>query len=179
VDAKKKMMGTPDRFIYFDMRDADHLAAIGQVSVAHGHLDHILRMTVKSLAGLEVNEALLATEGEGSAKLRDFIKKLARSQLGEGIPCRRLCAILERGRQVTTERNQLIHATVGRELDGDVPLIRNHKNEWKQLPSVDSIKRLARDILLVAKDLNDSRLKGFLYEALEARKNKLGKVIED
>jgi hypothetical protein len=41
--------------------DAEFLAAFGEVALRHAHLDHILRMTIKTLADLRPNEALDAT----------------------------------------------------------------------------------------------------------------------
>ena len=57
--------------------DPEWLKAFGRASVVHTHLDHILRMLIKTLANVTVEVALNATEIEGSAVLRDQIKKLA------------------------------------------------------------------------------------------------------
>ncbi len=53
-------------------------AAFGEVALRHEHLSHILRMTIKTLAGLEVNDALDATAFDGASLLRDRIRKLAK-----------------------------------------------------------------------------------------------------
>ena len=37
--------------------DVELLAAFGEVALRHAHLDHILRMTIKTLADLRPNEA--------------------------------------------------------------------------------------------------------------------------
>ena len=37
------------------------LAAVGKIALRHGQLDHVLRMTIKSLTGVSMNEALDAT----------------------------------------------------------------------------------------------------------------------
>lgn len=41
--------------------DKDLLAAFGELTLRHEHLTHILRMTIKTLAELEITEALDAT----------------------------------------------------------------------------------------------------------------------
>ena len=61
--AKMMMFHVPD--------DKDLLAAYGELSLRHEHLTHILRMTIKTLADLEVSEALDATAYDGAARLRD------------------------------------------------------------------------------------------------------------
>ena len=57
--------------------------------------------------------------------------------------------------------------------------MRTQSNEWKELPSVETINQLALQILRAAKELNEARRKGFLYDALEMRKNKLGKLEQE
>jgi len=74
--------------------DKDLLAAFGEVALRHEHLNHILRMTIKTLARLEVGEALDATAYDGSRQLRERIRKLARQSLGEGQPLLKLQALL-------------------------------------------------------------------------------------
>jgi hypothetical protein len=61
------------------------LAAVGKIALRHGQLDHVLRMTIKSLTGVSVNEAIDATARQGSRELRERIRKLARRRLGEGV----------------------------------------------------------------------------------------------
>ena len=63
--------------------DKELLAAFGEVALVHEHLNHILRMTIKTLAGLKPIEALDATSYDGSRQLRERIRKLARQRLGE------------------------------------------------------------------------------------------------
>lgn len=70
--------------------DKDLLAAFGELALRHEHLNHILRMTIKSLARLEVLEALDATAYDSSSRLRERIGKLARQRLGEGEPLLKL-----------------------------------------------------------------------------------------
>lgn len=70
--------------IFHIPEDKELVAAYGELSLLHEHLDHVLRMTIKTLARLEVNEALDATVHDGSWRLRECIGKLAKQRLGEG-----------------------------------------------------------------------------------------------
>jgi hypothetical protein len=72
------------------------LAAVGKIALQHGQLDHVLRMTIKSLTGVSMKEALDATARQGSRELRERIRKLARRRLGEGVGLVQLEANLER-----------------------------------------------------------------------------------
>jgi hypothetical protein len=158
------------RFIYFAIpEDPEFLKAIGEVSICHGHLDHMLKMTVKTLTGVSVDEALESTERATAAVLRKRVHKLARKRLGDGAALVRLEAILERCRRASGSRNDIIHNVVGRELDGD-PLMRRAGNKWGPLPTVDALRALAVDLQTIAGELNEARLRGFLDEALKSRK---------
>jgi hypothetical protein len=149
-------------------QDKGLLAAIGEVSLRHEHLNHILRMTIKVLARLEINEALDATAYDSSSQLRERIKKLARQRLGEGEPLLKLQAILERCKRATEKRNELIHSVWGQELDGE-PARKGASNEWRPLPTVEDLHQLAEEIMRLTGELNEARLEGFLHEALVRR----------
>jgi hypothetical protein len=83
--------------------------AIREVSICYGHLDQMLKMTIKTLAGFSVDEALDASERATAAVLRERVHKLARQRLGEGIALLKLEAILERCRRASASRNEIIH----------------------------------------------------------------------
>lgn len=169
------MNSTDTRFIYFELPEPEYLVNVGGVSVCHGHLDHMLRMTIKTLSNLPLDEALLATERTASSELRDTVKRLAKEQLGKGsVAFLQVCALLERCRQVTDRRNEIVHAIVGMELDG-VHLMKTSSNDWRKLPPKEDVEALAVDIQRLASDINEARRKGFLAEALTARRHKLGR----
>lgn len=148
--------------------DKELLAAYGELSLRHEHLIHILRMTIKSLAGLDVTEALDATAYDGAAKLRDRIRTLARQRLGEGEPLLKLQALLERCKRATEKRNDFIHSVWGKELDGEA-FRRTNDHSWQPLPTIEELNSLGKDILMLTNQLNEARLTGFLAEALVKR----------
>ncbi|MEW6118407.1 MAG: hypothetical protein AB1553_16150 [Nitrospirota bacterium] len=148
--------------------DKDLLAAYGELSLRHEHLTHILRMTIKTLANLEVTEALDATAYDGAAKLRDRIKAIARQRLGEGEALLKLQAIMERCKRVSDKRNEFVHSVWGKELDGE-PFRRANDHSWQPIPTVDELTSLGKDILTLTEQLNEARLFGFLAEALSKR----------
>lgn len=158
--AKMMMFHVPD--------DKDLLAAYGELSLRHEHLTHILRMTIRTLAGLEVSEALDATSYDGAARLRDRIKTLARQRLGEGVALLKLQAILEQCKRASEKRNNFIHSVWAKELDGE-PFRRGSDHSWQPLPTVEELKSLGEEIGALTNTLNDARLLGFLAEALAKR----------
>ena len=70
----------------------------------------ILRMTIKTFAGIEVNEALDATAFEGASLLRERVRKLAKQRLGEGQALLKVQAFVERCRRATEKRNEYVHS---------------------------------------------------------------------
>jgi hypothetical protein len=148
--------------------DRDLLAAYGELSLRHEHLTHILRMTIKTLANLEVTEALDATAYDGAAKLRDRIKAIARQRLGEGEALLKLQALMERCKRVSDKRNEFIHSVWGKELDGE-PFRRTNDHSWQPIPTADELISLGKDILTLTEQLNEARLFGFMAEALAKR----------
>ncbi len=149
-------------------QDKDLLAAIGKVALRHEHLNHIFRMTLKTLARLEIEEALDATAYDSTSQIRDRIKKLARQRLGEGAPLLKLQALLERCKRATEKRTDLIHGVWGQELDG-LPARKGSGQEWRPPPTTTETEDLAAEIMQLTDELNEARLSGFLHEALQQK----------
>jgi hypothetical protein len=147
------------------------LEALGCVTVRHGHLDHVLRMVIKTLTETSVSDALAATKRVSSASLRDRIKKLAKAKLGDGPALVQLQALLERAKQVTDRRNELIHSLYAKHVEGDeAELMQNEHNSWVPLPTVEVLRALDQEIKTLLQEVNLERLNGFINAALEARK---------
>ena len=148
--------------------DKELLAAFGELTLRHEHLNHILRMTIKTLGRLEIGEALDATAYDGPSQLRKCIRKLARQRLGEGESLLKLQALLERCKRATDKRNEFVHSVWAKELDGE-PARRGSDHKWQPLPTVLELNELGTEILYLTQALNQARLEGFLAEALAKR----------
>lgn len=158
----------PKTMVFHVPEDKELLAAYGELSLRHEHLTHILRMTIKTLAALEVAEALDATAYDGAARLRERIKALAKQRLGEGVALLKLQAILEQCKRASEKRNDLIHSVWGKEIDGE-PFRRSNDHTWQPIPKVEELTKLSEEIRVLTNSLNDARLTGFLAEALAKR----------
>ncbi|MBH0191988.1 MAG: hypothetical protein HP492_09585 [Nitrospira sp.] len=144
------------------------LAAFGEVALRHEHLSHILRMTIKTLAGLEVNEALDATAFDGAAILRNRVRKLARQRFGEGQTLLKVQSLTERCRRATERRNDYVHSVWAQELDGEAKR-RGGNRRWLPIPSVAELQTLSQELQALAQELNHARLEGFIFEAIVGR----------
>jgi len=146
-------------------KDSALLAAFGEVTLRHEHLVHILRMMIKTLGELEVNEALDATAFDGASVLRDRIRKLAKQRLGEGKALLQIQALVERCRRATEKRNKYVHSVWAQELNGEA-MRRDSNHEWAPLPTIADLQILSRELLALTNELNYARLEGFISEAL-------------
>ena len=151
--------------------DQELLAALGAVTLRHEHLNHILKMTIKSIADLTLTEAVDATQYEGSGSLRKRVGKLARQKLGEGQSLLKLQAMLTRAQRLTEQRNNLTHGLWAEELDGEVGVMEVF-GELLPIPSVEKLNCLANEIRMLTNEFNDARLEGFLKTALERKGKK-------
>jgi len=145
------------------------LAAFGEVALRHEHLSHILRMVIKTLAGLEVNDALDATAFDGASLLRDRVRKLAKQRLGEGQALLKVQALVERCRRATEKRNEYVHSVWAQELDGEAKR-RDSSHRWLPIPTIAELQALSQELLALTQELNHARLEGFIFEALSGRK---------
>jgi hypothetical protein len=157
------------RMMTFHIPDDPILKALGWVSVAHAHLDYILRMTFKTLAEVPIDDALAATEGEGSAVLRDRLRKLAKEALGEGAALIKFQAVLHRCRLATERRNALVHGVIGQDLEGGDAQMRMREGTWTTVPTAAELEQLAKVITNLWQEINGARLDGFIKEAMAAR----------
>jgi hypothetical protein len=144
------------------------LAAFGAIALRHEHMNHILKMTIKSLTGVTPGEAIAATMFESSAQLRERVRKIARKRLGDGAALVKLQAILANCKRLSERRNELVHGLWAQDLDGDAH-VRDAYGETRPLPTVEELYGLARELEQLTGRLNFERLEGFLRDALETR----------
>lgn len=150
-------------------KDPTLLAAFGEVTLRHEHLSHILRMTIKTLAQLEVYEALDATAFDSASLLRERLRKHAKQRLGEGQALLKIQALVERCRRATERRNEYVHSVWAQELDGEAKR-RDGSQRWLPIPTVQELQALSQELLALTQELNHARREGFIHEALSGRK---------
>lgn len=152
--------------MFYVPEDKELLSILGEITLRHEHMNHILKMTVKSLANLTPAQAIDALKYTGSGELRKRVNKLAKNRLREGEALLKLQAILIRAERLTEQRNKLTHGLWAQELDGESGL-HTVPGEIEPLPSLEKLKQLASDIQSLTEELNRERLEGFLKMALD------------
>jgi len=162
VSEKKKKIE-----IYFDLPENKNVqAALGVLVVRHGHLEYILRMTIKSLCGLSIHNALTDTNKKTAAILRKRIKKEAKDRLGQCAAVEKLLKWLSRSWKASDERNLYVHSVWARERDSPLK-IQKEDFSWRPPPTVQELERLSSEIKSITDELDADRLEGSLFEAIK------------
>lgn len=158
------------KMIYFDLpEEAAVRAALGNLVIRHGHLEYILKMTIKSLCDLSIEDALKNTKRHGAKKLRERIEKEAENRLGQCAAFEKLKDWLHRSWKASDERNLYVHSLWARELDGPL-LIQGEDFDWRPPPTLQELETLTNKIKKITDELNVDRLEGSVYEAIEQTK---------
>jgi hypothetical protein len=155
--------------------DTDLLAALGEISIRHGHLDHLLRMIIKRFTDVTAQEAMDATAKANSSELRRRVKKLARMKFGEGAALVKMQALVEECRRITERRNALIHILCGKDSDGNAIAATEDLRFWKPMPPASEVRALAGDMDRLSREIQHARsLWGFIEPALKEKKGGQG-----
>ncbi len=137
---------------------------VGKIVIRHGQLDHLQRLTIKSLLGISITDALYKKETDKmSGELRERIKQLAAHQdvLDE------LITQIESIGRLTKLRNDIVHSVWSRTTTGGPVKLRDQKNDLLHpLPTVKQLRAAEREMYSLFLTLNHSRLKGKLKHAL-------------
>jgi hypothetical protein len=152
--------------------DGELLKAAGRVALAHGQLELMLRMTIKSLSGLTVREALDATQRTKNWELRDEILRLFKGKTPDPTLRLKLKAILGRCEHVSDDRNRLLHNAWALAADGSV-VMKGDNHAWGPAATVSDLDALAEDITSIVNELNEVRLSGFIHSVCTQKKGKL------
>ena len=160
---------TKEPFVHHGLpEDEQLLAAIGRISLRHGQLDNQLRMLVKDLTGVSKEEALNDTQREGSTQLRERVRKLAKTRLGDGEALVRLQSLLERSSRVSLKRNELIHWVWGTKLDGGT-MVRVDDHTFQPAPTIAELEIVEESIAAIIDEVVTARMSGFLAIAMKPK----------
>jgi len=146
--------------------ELDLLQAAGRVALAHGQLELMLRMTIKSLAGLTIQEVLHATRKSKNWDLRNEIVAHFNSKTKNPALRLKLKAILGKCEHLSEERNRLLHNAWAIAEDGSV-VMKGSNHVWGPAPTPHDLNVLAEELNAQVSILNRERLDGFIRDVLE------------
>jgi hypothetical protein len=119
------------------------LAAFGEVSILHGHVDYMLKMFIKNLTGMTLQGTRGYTARWSSKRLREKVLKLATKLPAEDASD--LSALIDRCEDLSEKRNSLIHGLIGKEGDGE-HVMASDIGRFAPLPSTAEINTWAHDL---------------------------------
>ena len=146
--------------------DDDILCELGRLQIRHSHLDHTLRLTIKRMLGISIDDPGYWNETRGmNSTLRARARELIAGRYGDdddtaGI----LNKVLDDAETATTLRNRLLHS-VWMKAPGSEPVLHDRDNSLKvhvgfQLPSVEEVASVSERIHRIQRVLNHLTLKG-------------------
>src|SRR5262245_8065886 len=116
---------------------------IGRVVVRHSHLDHELRLTIKSLLRISITDPMYQNETDMlSGRLRDRIRELAATELATRPDVHdELIGWLNRAEKLSELRNQLVHGVWSRsKTDGSIKVRDTRHGKLLKMPTVRELK---------------------------------------
>jgi hypothetical protein len=141
------------------------VASVGRVAIAGAKLEYILRLTIKTIAGLALSKARADTKGKTFGPLRAKLQKIAKTHIADEDARTKLDEILTRAGDAVERRNRLIHDISYYTKQGKF-LLKEDNNPARLYPTKTEINTIANDLLKIAKELNGARKSGFIFEAL-------------
>lgn len=165
-DASKSVMRLPT--------DDAVLKAVGQVAIAHGHLEYVIRMTIRSLIGMTVTQALDATQYVSMRDLRDYVRKLFQKKTTDRELRLRMNALLTEAERLTDSRNGLIHRTWGESPDGTL-VIKGDDHSFGPSPTVEELNEIVTNIYDLIRRINNERMYGFIDQVVNPPQEALPK----
>ena len=163
--ARTALSGTRTMVGFYTPPNERLMRELGKLVVSHGHLEHILRMTYKTLAGISLERARMDKSTAGM--LRDRVSDMSEKTLAStGLAKSELIALLDRAKVVTDNRNIVIHGIWAMALDHEPCILK--EDAVYQLPSVDELESWHIEATAIYHALNASRLKGSINDELKA-----------
>jgi len=146
--------------IEFYVPDDDILRELGRLQVRHSHLDHTLRLAIKRMLGISIDDPGYWNETRGMAKeLRDRARKLiAERYSDDDNMAGTLNQVLDDAEVATTQRNRLLHS-VWMKGPGGEPVLHDRDNTLKmhvgfKLPSVGEVASVSERVERIQRVLN-------------------------
>lgn len=150
--------------------DQTILHALGKLAVAHGNLEMVQIMCLKTLTGLAPDKALEKFRGKTAKSIREKIEKIIADHAGQ-LQKKRLNGFKELlldARCASSRRNAFFHCFWAYH-DGSGWMTSTDESLWKPLPAVAAIEDLIAFIQTTTARLNKERFEGGLIYDLAGR----------
>lgn len=118
--------------IKYYVPDSEILREVGRLQIRHGHLDHMLRLVIKRMLGIAIDDPGYWDETHGMSKV---LRDKARRHIDEKYKDKEdtagtLNKVLDDAESATLSRNRLLHSVWVRTSDGK-PVLHDRDNTLK------------------------------------------------
>lgn len=144
----------------FYVPDDDILRELGRLQVRHSHLDHTLRLAIKRMLGISIDDPGYWTESSGmAATLRLRARTLiAERYRDDDDMAGTLNKVLDDAETATTLRNRLLHS-VWMKAPDEVPVLHDRDSTLKihvgfRLPTVEEVASVSERVERIQRVLN-------------------------
>jgi len=143
------------------------LQALGRLAVAHGNLEMVQIMCLKTLTGLAPDKALEKFRGKTAKSIREKIENIIVEHAGQGQEKRvnGFKELLLDARCASSRRNAFFHRFWAYR-DGGGWVTSADESHWEPLPAVAAIEDLIGFIQTTIIRLNEERFQGGLVHSL-------------
>jgi hypothetical protein len=142
------------------------LCELGRLQIRHSHLDHTLRLTIKRMLGISIDDPGYWDETRGmTSTLRSHAREIIAEKFGDDDDtASTLNKVLDDAETATTLRNRLLHS-VWMKAPGAEPVLHDRDNTLKmhvgfQLPTVEEVASVSERIQRIQRVLNHLTRKG-------------------
>ena len=139
--------------------------ALGNLAIAHTHLELILRYAVKTVAGLSIEEALDATNRESISDVRKRLRSLFLEKKPTPSEVSKLDSLLGATRRLSEKRNGFLHSAWS-ETEAGEAVLKGEDYRWGAAPTKEQVDNVTTEILELVGKINDARLGGFIHEVV-------------
>ena len=136
------------------------LRELGRLQIVHSHLDHMLRLAIKRMLGISIDDPGYWNETRGMAgQLRDRARQLIAERYGNDEDTAAILnKVLDDAEEATRLRNLALHSVWMKAPEGE-PVLHDRDNVLKvhvsyQLPSVEALANISEQIKQVQGVLN-------------------------
>jgi len=140
----------------FGMPTVNVQQKVGAIVIKHGHLEHVLRITLKRLKAVSMDSPDY-DELMGNRKpwhLREGVKKALAASTLDVADQAEVLTLLDESVELSTTRNSLAHDTWMRKANEPLMLVNDRERKVAPIPPMAKLKKCAEDIDRVRIRLN-------------------------
>lgn len=134
--------------------DDEIALTVGRITIRHGQLDHVMRLAIKRMLGISIDDPGYASATKGMSKdLREKVMKRASERyVDEPEKLELMESLLDQAESVTRIRNRLTHS-VWMQVEGQPPMMYDKDGRYS-IPTIGELQVIERQLDIMQRVLN-------------------------